>query len=92
MIVINDIKDIPAQLYCPDKKLIGVVTDQLQMNDVCIQIKNMKLPTEKSGYYFVCEGIEIDILSNGRIPNLNHLNISFFGTNCKQLEKLLFNK
>lgn len=90
MIVINDIKDEPVELYCPDKKLIGVVANELQMNDICIQIKNMKLSAEKSGYYFVCQGCEIDIMSNGRIPNLSHLDVTFFETNTKQLEEILF--
>jgi len=90
MVVINDIKDTPVQLYCPAGKLIGTVETGLQVNDVCIQIKRMKKEGEESGYYFICEGERVPIMCNGRIPNLNHLGISFFDINCKQLEEILF--
>ena len=92
MIVINDIKDKSVELYCPLGELIGVVETELQMNDVCIQIKKLGIKTEKSGYYFKCDGCEIDILSTGRIPSLSHLSVSFFDTCQHQLEELLFNK
>lgn len=90
MLVINDIKDKSVDLYCPSGSLIGKVDTEIQMNDICIQIKKLGLKTEKSGYYFICEGCTIDILSNGRIPNLNHLNVSFFDTVTKQLEEIIF--
>ena len=41
MIVINDIKEKPADLYCPAGELIGTVSTDLQMNDVCLQIKRL---------------------------------------------------
>ena len=91
MIQIKDIKDIPAELYCPDGKLIGTIENELQLNDVCIQIKKMKLPTEYSGYKLKTQNCVVDIKSNGRIPNISHLNISLFDTINKQLEELLFN-
>ena len=92
MIVINDVRDKSVELYCPAGELIGVVETELQLNDVCIQIKKLGIKGEKSGYYFRCEGCVIDILSTGRIPSLSHLNVSFFDTCTKQLEELLFNK
>lgn len=91
MVVINDIKDKPAQLYCPSDVLIGTVETALQLNDVCIQIKNMKLEGKESGYYLMYEGVKVDIMCNGRIPNTNALGVpDFFDIGCQQLEEILF--
>ena len=88
MIVINDIKEKPADLYCPAGELIGTVSTDLQMNDVCLQIKRLKLTTEQSGYYFIFGNKRINILSNGRLPRHETIDADFFEIGMKQFSFL----
>lgn len=54
-----------ALLYSPSGKLIGEITDDLNFTDVRYQIYRRQL----SGYYFIFNGIKIDIDKDGGIDN-----------------------
>lgn len=65
IIVIREIEDLPARLYSPQNKLIGVIKNQLQLYDIRIQIASQKL----EGYYIMFQGIKIIINRLGRCEN-----------------------
>lgn len=87
MIKIKEITELPAILLDNNHNYVGMVYNNLELNDVCIQIKNQQL----EGYYFLftdSEGVQhtIDIDSNGRIYDKPQ---EFFGLLSHQLRELL---
>lgn len=66
MIKINEIKEEKVYLYNPNDDLIGIITSELQFNDVRLQIVQQKL----EGYYIVWNDQKYEINKIGHlIPN-----------------------
>lgn len=72
MVIINEIKDEPCELFFHEQ-LIGIVYDEKQLLDVRQQIKDQKL----TGYYLILKSkdIRIDIDFNG---DISYYPIGFF--------------
>ena len=81
-IVIRNIQDLPAKLYSPNDKLIGIIKNQLQLYDIQIQIASQRL----EGYYIMFKGIKIEI---NRFGVHKEYPLGFFDIQDDQLMTLL---
>lgn len=66
MVEIRSVKDIEVdevELHGPDGNLIGILESGIQLQDVCVQIKNQSL----EGYYIMFNGYKTFIETDGRI-------------------------
>jgi hypothetical protein len=84
-IEIREIHDKPADLYSPRDTFIGTIYSELQLHDVCLQIKKHKC----NGYYLMFEQKRIEIFSNGKIIKPPK---GFFDTINSQITKIVFDK
>lgn len=77
MIVINEIKEKPVTLFDPTDKEVGVISDNLQFNDVRLQIVRNKV----KGYYILIDSGKFYLNPNGTIENADG------GFNCDAFSK-----
>lgn len=63
IIQIKEIKEPVCKLFNPKSELIGIITSELQLMDVRVQIKKLKL----NGYFIHWENEIIMIDSDGRL-------------------------
>lgn len=80
MVTVNKIVEIESYLY-KDDQVIGVINNNLELNDVLIQIKNLKI----DGYKLKYEDIFYDIRNDGRIINGSGI----YPTFSKQLKEII---
>ncbi len=83
MVIINEIKDEPCELFFYDQ-LVGIIYDEKQLLDVRQQIKNQEL----EGYYLILKSKNIRIDINSK-RGLDDYPPGFFDTYDKQLKKFL---
>lgn len=82
VVIHNRINQDQVPLYNPKGQLVGIIKNDLALNDVLLQIKRNKL----RGYYIVWEGKDYLISETGRIPYFPN---NLFATQEEQLSELM---
>ena len=82
MITVRNYKHIEVELYAPDDTLVGLIKNEIELNDVRIQVAQEKA----EGYYIMFEDKRINILPEG---SCDKWPIGFFDKNLEQMSTLI---
>jgi len=92
-ITINTFTELKIELYNPDNELIGLITSELQLNDVRLQIKRQKLQDYVLVYKYNDVTYDTWIYEDGQLDGSQPDGLfDMHNKQLKELNKRNFNK